>query len=215
MRFLLGILIFLFSLLLCSAGVRYEVPADTLLLELSKRVLISQIGITEKTGHNDGKEVEGYLKSVGLKKGNPWCAAFQYWGFKVSHDFLAYIGYQTEIPIPRTGHANSQFNYIKKHGYKTDYKAQINDLLDWWNTPGNLMSSGHEARVIKVDMAGWVYTIEGNTSNGLRGSQREGNGAFIRHRNIYDRIGGLRVRGLGGFKPDYSNLKIFSFPAER
>lgn len=39
----------------------------------------SQIGIREKTGNNDGIAVEMYLRSVGLKKGPPWCAAFVSW----------------------------------------------------------------------------------------------------------------------------------------
>ena len=36
----------------------------------------SQIGVREATGRNDGKQVELYLKSVGLGKGYAWCAAF-------------------------------------------------------------------------------------------------------------------------------------------
>jgi len=37
-------------------------------------------GIKEKTGNNDGQQVEYILKSVGLAKGNPWCAATCYYG---------------------------------------------------------------------------------------------------------------------------------------
>lgn len=33
-------------------------------------------GVKEKTNNNDGKEVEMFLRYVGLPKGNPWCAAF-------------------------------------------------------------------------------------------------------------------------------------------
>src|SRR6266571_2567991 len=40
---------------------------------------VSQVGIQELTGHNDGKEVEIYLHSVGLKKGAPYCSAFVCW----------------------------------------------------------------------------------------------------------------------------------------
>jgi hypothetical protein len=44
-------------------------------------IFISQLGIRELTGNNDGKEVEMYLHAVGLKKGPPWCAAFVSWGY--------------------------------------------------------------------------------------------------------------------------------------
>jgi hypothetical protein len=46
--------------------------------ELLLAVAASQIGTTEKSGRNDGP-VEKYLLSVGLEKGDPYCAAFLYW----------------------------------------------------------------------------------------------------------------------------------------
>lgn len=42
----------------------------------------SQIGVMEATGNNDGAKVEAYLATTGLKKGEPWCAAFISWVFK-------------------------------------------------------------------------------------------------------------------------------------
>ena len=39
----------------------------------------SQLYVREKTGNNDGKEVERYLRNVGLGKGYAWCAAFVAW----------------------------------------------------------------------------------------------------------------------------------------
>lgn len=39
-------------------------------------IYTSYIGVREATGKNDGVEVERFLKSVGLGKGYPWCAAF-------------------------------------------------------------------------------------------------------------------------------------------
>lgn len=44
-------------------------------------VAITQIGVTEKTGRNDGPQVEKYIASVGLnpKGGYPYCACFNYW----------------------------------------------------------------------------------------------------------------------------------------
>lgn len=75
---------FVFGLIvsLCLVGFGYAKP-DTRRLELQK-VYSSQIGVQELTGHNDGVEVEGYLKSCGLRKGNPWCAAFITWCFEKS-----------------------------------------------------------------------------------------------------------------------------------
>lgn len=44
-----------------------------------QEVYLSQVGIKEKTGHNDGVEVEAYLASAGLEAGEPWCASFVKW----------------------------------------------------------------------------------------------------------------------------------------
>lgn len=38
-----------------------------------------EIGVREKTGHNDGARVVEYLTSVKLKQGDPWCAAYVSW----------------------------------------------------------------------------------------------------------------------------------------
>lgn len=51
---------------------------DSLITEVIN-IAHNQIGIREATGNNDGFRVEEYLRSVGLKKGNPYCVAGIYW----------------------------------------------------------------------------------------------------------------------------------------
>lgn len=46
-----------------------------------QEIYTSQIGVREKTGKNDGKEVEMYLRSVGLGSGFSYCAAYLKWCF--------------------------------------------------------------------------------------------------------------------------------------
>lgn len=58
----------------------------------------SQIGVRELTGNNDGKEVEMYLQSVGLKKGQPYCAAGVAWSFM-----------QAKIKAPKSGWSPAWF----------------------------------------------------------------------------------------------------------
>lgn len=59
--------------------------SDTLIYspEVTKlrEVYLSQLGVTELTGHNDGPEVEEYLVFVNRKKGDYWCAAYVSWCF--------------------------------------------------------------------------------------------------------------------------------------
>lgn len=56
-----------------------ELPATEKAREELTELALSQVGVRELTGNNDGKEVERYLHSVGLKKGQPWCAALMAW----------------------------------------------------------------------------------------------------------------------------------------
>jgi hypothetical protein len=46
-----------------------------------QKVYISQIGVRELTGHNDGIQVVNYLHNAGASQGDPWCAAFVRWCF--------------------------------------------------------------------------------------------------------------------------------------
>ena len=67
--------IIIFILILClnhNNGISQSCIAET---------YTSQIGVREATGRNDGKQVEQYLKSVGLGKGYAWCSAFVRWCF--------------------------------------------------------------------------------------------------------------------------------------
>ena len=57
-----------------------------------------ELGVREKTGHNDGPQVKAYLQIVGLKTGAPWCAAY------VSYVF-AHAGYAA----PRTAWSPALF----------------------------------------------------------------------------------------------------------
>ncbi len=64
-----------------SSSTKIEAPVKAALTPRERVIAYAaeQIGVTEATGNNDGPRVEAYLKSVGLSKGNPYCAAGIYW----------------------------------------------------------------------------------------------------------------------------------------
>jgi hypothetical protein len=183
------------------ANQRYELNCKKDILSTSNRILISQIGVIEKTNNNDG-EVEKYLKSVDLSKGNPYCAAGQYWCFlqavinlnlpKVQN--LRKVEY-ADIPIPKTGLANAVFNYAKINGNKTKYNPQIHDLIVWRKTGTPF---GHIERIIITGKAGWVETVGFNTEYKIGNIRIEG--VFKKKRNVYYALGRLVIRGIVGFK---------------
>jgi len=176
-----------------EAATKYEVSIDPKLLNKSKEVLMEQVGVKEKTGHNDGKEVEYYLNTVGRQKGDAWCAALQYAVFYIACKILNLP--LSFIPIERTGLANGIFNTAVEEGVAVSYKSKDNDLIVWRHGGTN---RGHIERIIEVRGGGWVTTIGGNTSSA--GSQDEGEGVYKKRRNIQHPLSRMMVRGLIGFR---------------
>lgn len=189
----LSAIIFFFASLSCFSQVKYEIYADAKLLEVSRNVALSQIGVIEKYGRNDHPKIAEYLKSVGLSPGNPYCAASVYYCFFKAAEFLHMS--LDSIPIYRSGSANMIFDKAKIRGIKRAYYASSNDLIIWKSANSY---SGHIERVLYANDRGNVVTIAFNSSEIINGVKKEG--VFIKKRNIYSAIDRLKVRGLIGFR---------------
>lgn len=128
----------------------------------------SQDGVREKTGKNDGKEVEQYLKSVNLGKGYAWCAAYMAW----CHN-------EAGIDNPKSAWSPDWF--------KTNVVYSKNKpVVSFQAKPGQVFGLYFETkkRIAHIGMITGedrlhYYTIEGNT-NGSGG--REGDGVYRRIR---------------------------------
>lgn len=134
------------------------------------------LGTKELTGKNDGEAVERFLKSVGRKKGDAWCAAF------ASYTLIA--AKNVKEPTVRSGLARS---FVTKKSIKAaDVLRKIKTIpvgsLVIWRKGTSI--SGHIG-ILRDDWAGEKgKTIEGNTSSGAAGSQYDGDGVFARTRKI-------------------------------
>jgi hypothetical protein len=138
---------------------------------LKKKVILlarAELGVREATGNNDGKRVEQYLACAGLKKGQPYCAAF-----------VSFIFQQAGFDAPRTGWSPALFP---------------KDRLVKAVVPGNvfgiylpaLKKIGH-CGFIENSRGDWLGTIEANTN--IDGS-REGDGVYrrMRHKRTIHRM---------------------------
>lgn len=135
--------------------------------------LCDKVKAREVGGNNHGPMVREFLKSVGLGEGYPWCAAF------VTY-CLRKAGW---LKFPRRPAAVSGWKE-----WATSVKALVarptrGCLCYRMNSDG----TGHIGFVVKDMPFGWVASIEGNTSSGNAGSQRDGDGVFrrIRHRSYW------------------------------
>ena len=120
----------------------------------------------KEEGKNKGDWVETFLKSAGLGPGAPWCASLLCYAFK-------------EVGLTPPSGAAAVINWFKwaKKNKKLRSQPQRSYLCLWLNADG----TGHIGIVVKVEN-NRVFSIEGNTSSGEAGSQRDGDGLFRRNR---------------------------------
>lgn len=127
-------------------------------LEIAK----TQLNVREVGNSNTGIEVNGYLKSVGLPPGLPWCMAFVYWCYKQA---------ATQLGVPnfliRTGGVMHQWNEQQPARRIVLDKVLKNPAII---KPGAIFimdygsGKGHTGLVVRV-YGGFVETIEGNTND--------------------------------------------------
>ena len=152
-------------------------PHSNILRLRALEIADTQLFVREKTGKNDGVEVESYLKAVGLGKGYAWCMAFVFWLFLRASTELKIAN-----PVPKTAGVLDCYAKAKKLGYvipHDDVQAGDQFIMDFGK------GAGHTGLVTEVKSATHVYTVEGNTSAdpSYAAADREGNGVFERNRS--------------------------------
>ncbi len=148
------------------------IPVASTLSGVALEICLSQLYVREKTGQNDGPEVELYLASVGLGKGNPYCIAFQYWAEDQGAHKL-----KVSNPMYKTGHVLTFWNHTPaEYKFKDPQKGDLG-IMDFGG------GKGHIFRVKKV-VDKKVNTVEGNTSGDPTSAteDRDGQGVFERLR---------------------------------
>ncbi len=125
-------------------------------------IAAAELGVREATGHNDGERIKAYLAAVGLKVGQPWCAAFVSWVCK-----------QAGYAQPRTGWSPALFPASRLR--KIPEAGQVFGVYFT-----ELKRIGHCGFVEEL-RGDWVQTLEGNTN--VAGS-REGDGVYRKWRPL-------------------------------
>lgn len=135
-----------------------------------QRVYLSQVGVREKTGNNDGRAVEMYLRSVGLGKGYSWCAAFVHWSLDSG-------GLRNPITAwSPTAHNPTNPVWFQQKLKKEPLPGDVFTI--WFASKKRIAHTGFFNRRINNSV---FETVEGNTSE--EGS-REGDGVYKRRRSL-------------------------------
>jgi hypothetical protein len=136
---------------------------------LAAAVLADDIKVREEGENNHGEWIEAILGAVKLKEGYPWCAAMIEFCCDVA-------GVEQSGLSDRASAAVAQWlSWAKANGKVVD-KPKRGDLCVWIRTEGNHMG------IVVTPGASYINSIEGNTSSGATGSQRDGGGCYRRSR---------------------------------
>lgn len=135
---------------------------------------MQEVGTTETPpGSNRGARIETYMASVGLSDGYPWCAGFVRWALDVVERKHAVrsagaTDYITDRSVEATnvlrGAETVPAGALAIWRRGDTWKGHIGIVRDWTRDCGR--------------------TVEGNTSPGQAGPQRDGDGVWPRNRCI-------------------------------
>lgn len=144
---------------------------------ISASVDADTLHVREQGGNNRGPMVRQYLGSVGLNEGYAWCAAF-----------VTYHCQRAGIPaVAFARHPAMAKSWLTHAGLTpTSNIKEVSrgDLGGWFNPQ---TGKGHIFFITDIKKIGPLYyvkTIEGNTSSGALGSQRDGDGVYRRTRLV-------------------------------
>ena len=173
------------------------------MLCLDKRSLLVHeayrwLGFTEVGGDNKGAVVEMFQKAVdGKAHGEPWCMSMQQYFLKQVDELAKILTFNDKELVISNQESHSIFK--SEHCYTTWVKSPKvcrhekpePGFLAIWKS--RFSDNGHTGIVVSVD-GDEFKTIEGNTSPSTRGSQREGDGVFLKTRS--GGIGSLQLKGF-------------------
>jgi hypothetical protein len=125
--------------------------------------------VREQSGRNDGQRVETYLRYVGLRKGDPWCAAFVCWCFGNAGIANPESGWSPDL-FPKAKVVWQRKRTVVKQSDKQAFRTG-NVFGIWFADKGRIAHTGF----IDGVQGEWAITVEGNTN--LAGS-REGDGVY-------------------------------------
>lgn len=123
-------------------------------VDLVLRVAAATEGASEVPANtNSGPFVEPTLRLVGLKKGDPWCAA---WLYRIGATALPGLW-----PLPATGGCAALDEFAVAHHVRMT-KPERGDAFLIYHA--SLKRMGHVGLVLSVNADGSAETISGNTS---------------------------------------------------
>jgi len=169
-----------------KSAVELPVKRKTSLEKLAD-IALSQVGVKEVGGNNNGPQIRKYQASTNLKPASwPWCAAFTGWVVQQwlkDPEAIQWLGLKvmtTEQWRPKTAAAFGYISWAKKCPATTKVltnksKPQVGDFA--------VFDFSHIGIVVKVLPDGKFQCVEGNTNGKGARDSASGDGVWLKTRS--------------------------------
>ena len=157
-----------------------ELPEQTRVRPAHLDTALAYVGTVERGGNNRGPRVERFLRSVGLGPGNPWCAAYVSYVLNAAGVRAPLDGRQRVIRSGLASRFITARSIRASEALRGVKPVPPGAVVVWRRGNGPY---GHAGFAVTWDGASGE-TVEGNTSSGRAGSQRDGDGVWRRERRI-------------------------------
>lgn len=141
---------------------------------------LAYVGTVERGGANRGARVERFLRSVGLGPGNPWCAAYVSYVLDAACVRAPLDGRRRVIRSGLASRFITARSVRASEALRGVRQVPPGAVVIWRRGNGPF---GHAGFAVSWNGASGE-TVEGNTSSGRAGSQRDGDGVWRRQRRI-------------------------------
>lgn len=197
-------------MLLLSTLALFSSPAESLsrdsLPDAAADTMLSYTHVRETHGYNRSPEIDRMNRSAGAPVGSSWCMASVVDAFMRAARALG-----VKSPLLRTPSCSQQLKYANAIGSGLEV-IPISDLIGSSSArlPRGavmIMKSGggsdrdigrlwpgHTGINLQQNADGTIRTVEGNTSSGRSGSQRDGGGQYVRTRRLRTWLAAIVVR---------------------
>jgi len=121
----------------------------------------TQLGVSEKTGKNDGIPAQRYMRGDALA----WCAGFVLWCI---HQSDSRWRHAFEAQHYKCRRVSGFIDVAGENGVfrpRKGYDPQPGDVIFFANATSDIGVAGNHCGIVEHVTAGRVHTIEGNSSN--------------------------------------------------
>lgn len=124
-------------------------------------VALSQLDITEATGHNDGVPAERYMQGDEL----PWCAGFVLWCNRESDDDKIATSRRLMVQLRSVNALEARMKTMERYVSRQDAVPERNWVVFFQKRGESDPGTGRHVGIVESVTDTHIHTVEGNSGN--------------------------------------------------